>query len=1088
MREYSEDALIEQPAIALFRQLGWEHANCFRETFGPNGTLGRETAGEVVLVRRLRAAMAKLNPRLPAAALDQAVEQLTRDRSAMSPAAANREVYLLLKDGIKVAVRDARGEEATATVRVIDWNTPANNDFFLATQLWVAGEMHRRRADLVGFINGIPLVFVELKATHRRLEAAYQDNLRDYKDTIPQLFAYNALIILSNGSQTRLGTITAGWEHFFEWKKIDREEERGSISLETVIRGVCERTRLLDLVENFTLFRDTGGALIKIVAKNHQYLGVTNAIEALRAIRQNQGRLGVFWHTQGSGKSLSMVFFSQKALRKLPGNWTFLLVTDRQELDDQIYQTFAATGAVTELERDIHAESGAHLQQLLRQNHRYIFTLIQKFHTEPGVPYPAVSDRSDIIVITDEAHRSQYDTFALNMRSALPCAAFIAFTGTPLIVGEEKTREVFGDYVSIYIFRQSVEDGTTVPLYYENRIPELQLTNPNLNADIEGLIEAADLDEDQEQKLEREFAREYHLITRDDRLEKIAEDLVAHFLARGQPGKAMVVCIDKATAVRMYVKVRAHWRLTLDALRAQLDPPPITYPRRSRRVAGPLGERAEADGKRSAPITEEERARLRDTIAEMEQTDMAVVVSQSQNEIADFRTKGLDIAPHRRRMVTEDLETKFKDPSDPLRIVFVCAMWMTGFDVPSLTTIYLDKPMRNHTLMQTIARANRVFADKTNGLIVDYVGVFRNLQKALAIYGTARGGIALDAGEDEEASPVQDKSELLAALRLAIEETTAYCELHGIDVQRIIAAQKFERVSLLDDAVEALVVNDEVRKKYLALVATVAQLYRAILPDVSAGTFTPATTLFVVLANKIRALAPEPDISGVMAAIEKLLDESIASESYVIHEPPGSYSVDRRIDLGQIDFDALRAKFERARKHTMAQELRGVVERKLQELVSRNRTRMNYLEQFLRLIEEYNAGSMNIEVFFDKLVALARELNAEERRAIAEQLSEEELAIFDLLTKPDVQLSEKDKEQVKRAARDLLATLKREKLVLDWKKRQATRAAVLLTIRKVFEATLPPNYTQDLYARKCDQVFQHIYDAYAGAGQSIYAA
>src|SRR6266849_3394069 len=730
MHDYSEDVLVEQPNIALFGNLVYQTANTFYEKLGKNGTLGRETYAEVVLVRRLRAALQRLNPDLPHEAIELAIEELTRDRSALSPANANREIYQLLKQGIPIRISAGEDAELVETVRVIDWNNPTNNDFFLASQFWISGEMYRRRADLVGFVNGLPLIFIELKAAHKRLENAYRDNLRDYKDTIPQILWYNAFIILSNGHESRIGSMTAGWEHFFEWKKISNEEERGVVSLETMIRGTCEKNRLLDIVENFTLFNIAGGASIKLIAKNHQFLGVNNALEAMRSLRENQGRLGVFWHTQGSGKSYSMVFFSQKVLRKIPGNWTFLIVTDRQELDDQIYKTFQDVGAVTE--QQVQAESGEYLKELLQEDHRNIFTLIHKFHTEKGQRYPKLSDRSDIIVITDEAHRTQYDILALNMRNALPNAAFIGFTGTPLMVGEEKTREVFGDYVSTYNFRQSVEDGTTVALYYENRILSLHLTNVDLNADMEQLIEDVEFNEGQQRRLEREFAREYQLITRDERLEKITEDIVTHFMARGQMGKAMVISIDKATAVRMYNKVQKYWQIHLDGLKKQLS--------------------GYAEG-------ESEWQLLQKKIAYMETTDMAVVVSSSQNEIDDFRMKGLDIIPHRRRMVQEDLETKFKDPDDPLRIVFVCAMWITGFDVPSCSTIYLDKPMKNHTLMQTIARANRVWGDKQNGLIVDYVGVFRNLQKALAIYGTALGET------QPEISPVHKKDELVTQLR-----------------------------------------------------------------------------------------------------------------------------------------------------------------------------------------------------------------------------------------------------------------------------------------------------------------------------------
>jgi type I restriction enzyme R subunit len=1046
--DYSEDTLVEQPAIALFSELGYETLNCFHETFGEHGTLGRETSGDVILTARLRIALERLNPGLPPIAINLAIEELTRDRGVMSLANANREIYQLLKNGVKVAFPISEDEESFETVRVIDWNNPSNNDFFLASQFWVSGEMYKRRADLVGFVNGLPLVFIELKAVHRRLETAYSNNLRDYKDTIPQLFWYNAFIILSNGSQSRIGSLTAEWEHFAEWKKINSEGEEGIVSLETIIRGTCTPERFLDLLENFILYQESRGGLVKLVSKNHQYLGVNNAVQALQQIEHNQGRLGVFWHTQGSGKSFSMVFFAQKVLRKIPGNFTFVVVTDRRELDDQIYKNFVNTGVLTENPEAVQAQSGTHLQQLLQEDHRYLFTLIQKFHTERGETYPKLSDRSDIIVMTDEAHRSQYDIFALNMRNALPKAAFIGFTGTPLMAGEEKTREVFGDYVSIYNFKQSVDDGATVPLYYENRVPELQLTNENLNEDMERLLEEAELDEAQERKIEREFSREYHLITRDERLEKVAEDLVSHFMGRGHLGKAMVVSIDKATAVRMYDKVQKYWKDYLDSLEAQLE-----------------------------TSTDEGREELQAKITYMESTDMAVVVSQAQNEIEELKQKGVDILPHRKRIVTEDLDTKFKDPHDPFRLVFVCAMWMTGFDVPSCSTIYLDKPMRNHTLMQTIARANRVFGDKVNGLIVDYVGMFRDLQKALAIYGSASGG-----GIGEGETPVEDKSVLVEQLRLAIEDTTVFCTERGINVPQILTSQGFERVKFLDDAVDAILINDETKFRYLALAGNVTRLYKAILPDVAANAFSPQRALFTTIADKIRSLTPAADISEIMGAVEDLLDESIAAEGYVIHEPGEEY----RVDLSQIDFEALKEHFTQGRKHTEAEKLRGKINSKLQQMVRLNKSRMDYLERFQRMIEEYNAGSANVELFFNNLVQLAQELTEEEQRHIAENLAEEELTMFDLLTKPDLDLSEKEKTQVKQVSRELLETLKREKLVLDWRKRQQTRAQVRVTIKDVLDRGLPERYNPELYEQKCELLYQHVYDSYYGQGRSIY--
>lgn len=891
MNTYTEDALIEQPAIALFSELGWETANLFYEKFGPGdvGTEGRETTNDVVLVPRLRAALRRLNPTLPDEALVIAIQELTRDRSSLSPAYANREVYRLVKDGVKVAYRNEKHEETVETVRVIDWGRPEENSFFLASQFWVSGDMYKRRADLVGFVNGLPLVFIELKAVHKNIKDAYEKNLRDYKDTIPQIFWYNAFIILSNGSRSRIGSMTADWEHFSEWKKLNDEGEEGIVSLDTMIRGTCDKSRLLDVMENFILFSEERGGLAKRVARNHQYLGVNRAIESVQSIGENRGRLGVFWHTQGSGKSYSMVFFSQKVLRKLPGSWTFLVVTDREDLDDQIYKNFADAGVVTEKQSQVQASSGKHLKLLLREDHRYIFTLIQKFHTERGQTYPMLSDRSDIIVITDEAHRSQYDVFALNMRNALPNAAFIGFTGTPLMAGEEKTKEVFGDYVSVYNFKQSIDDGATVPLYYENRIPELQLANEDLNEDMEALGEAAGLDDEQEQVLEREFERQYHLITRDDRLEKIAEDMVSHFMGRGHLGKAMVISIDKMTAVRMYDKVQKHWKGQLHDLRAWL----------------------------AGAETQDEKDELSAKVRYMEETDMAVVVSPAQNEIEDFRRKGLDIATHRKRMLTEDLDTKFKDPANPLRIVFLCAMWMTGFDAPAVSTIYLDKPMRNHTLMQTIARSNRVFGDKHNGLIVDYIGVFRDLQRALAIYGSSSGAMT------EGDMPVKDKSELVAVLRQAITEMDDFLAVLGINPQAITGAEGFKKVKLLGDAVEALLVNDTTRNRYFALVSNISRLFKAILPDRTANEFWATVTLYSVISDAVMSDKDPTDISAIMDGVEGLLDKSIVPTSYVIRDRPEEYGV---VDLNQLDFDRLRTLFEHGRKYTATQRLRDLIE------------------------------------------------------------------------------------------------------------------------------------------------------------------
>jgi type I restriction enzyme, R subunit len=1043
---YTEDQLVEQPAIGLFAELGWETVSALEETLGAYGTLGRETTGEAVLVARLRAALERLNPTLPPEAISAAVDELSRDRSAMLLTAANREIYLMLKDGITVSVPDREhGGQKTERLRVIDWRNAEANDFLLVSQLSVTGPLYTCRPDLVGFVNGLPVVVIELKQPGVPARAAFDENLTHYKEQIPALFSFNAFLIASNGSDSRVGSLTADWERFFEWKRIEREDEPRRVSLDTMIRGTCDKVRLLDLVENFALFSEHKAGLVKIMGQNHQYLGVNNAITSVLAARNlGHGRGGVFWQTQGSGKSFSMVFFGQKILRTVPGNWTFVIVTDRVELDDQIAKTFKATGAVSETEGDqCHAASGAQLRELLRGNHRYVFTLIQKFQT-PEI----LCDRPDVIVITDEAHRSQYDTLALNMRAALPRALFVAFTGTPLIAGEERTRDVFGDYVSIYDFQQSVEDGATVPLFYENRTPELQLINPDLNEGIYGLIEAAELDPEQEAKLERELSRQYHILTRDDRLETVAQDIVRHFLGRGFVGKAMVVSIDKATALKMYDKVRKYWAAETARVHKEL----------SRR-----------------DLIEAERQPLQERLELLQTTDMALVVSPGQNEIAQMQAQGLDIVPHRQRMNDEALDEKFKDPEDPLRLVFLCAMWLTGFDAPSCSTVYLDKPMRNHTLMQTIARANRVFPGKHSGVIVDYANVFASLEKALAIYGAAKGG----------KTPVQDKNKLVEELRKALSDAAVFCAANGVALAAIeqLPAGDIQRLARIDDAVNALISPDSLRRDFLAYDRLVGTLYNAVKPDPAALEFAGRVACLAAIAAAIRAkLNPNPaDISAVMGDIGKLLDDSITGVAMPARPAP-------LLDLSKIDFEGLRKRFKESRhRNTDLEVLKAAVRAQLEKLIRLNRTRTDFQEKFEELIESYNAGSRNIEDLFNELVALSRSLSEEQQRHVREHVTEEELAVFDILTRPGPELSTEERAEVKKVAKQLLERLK-DLLVLDWRKRQAARARVEDTIKDMLDAGLPGAYSPDLYKQKCSAMFEHFYESYPDRDLNAYAA
>ena len=788
----SEDRLVQRTfAEHLEKVLGWENVYAYNtETFGVQGTLGRASERDVVLVRDLRSALERLNRDLPVSAREQAIEKLTRIDFARSLLQHNREFYGFIRGGVPVEWRDDAGETRHGRARVIDSHNgigqdgKANNRFLAVRELKIQGVRvphYNRRGDLICFVNGLPLVFIELKAVYRNIRAGFDNNLTDYlsEHSIAHAFHHNALLVVSNGDQARYGSITSKWEHFVEWKR-NSEKDKGRVNAEALLDGMLAKERLLDFVENFILFDDSrAGGTRKIVARNHQVLGVNNAVASV--LRQEElkgqfppgerlieyvpkpelllaadgperdsvygapvpsdragsyhlplvkrahpdlGRLGVFWHTQGSGKSYSMAFFAEKVRRIVPGNFTFLVMTDRDDLDDQIWRTFIGCGVTDE--KTPRASSGRELQFILRGNHRFVFSLIHKFNQPVKEPY---SERDDIIVISDEAHRTQAGKFARNMRLALPNAAFIGFTGTPLFKHDELTRRIFGDYISRYDFKRSEEDQSTVKLVYENRGEKLGIARLDLNDRIAEAVEKADLNPDQASLLEKLLGKDYEVITADDRLDKLAEDFVEHCSTRWQTGKSMLVCIDKITCGRMFHRIEPRWQSKLAQVKALI-------PVKKVELAGTADpDMRERLGK--------ELEFLRGQEQWMESTIIEIIISEAQNEIRDFQRWGVDIIPHRVVMKTGfqtpdgkrvDVEDAFKDPQHPCRIAIVCAMWLTGFDVECLATLYIDKPMKAHNLMQAIARANRVYPGKDCGVIVDYNGMLKSLREALAQY------------------------------------------------------------------------------------------------------------------------------------------------------------------------------------------------------------------------------------------------------------------------------------------------------------------------------------------------------------------
>lgn len=1027
-------------------QLGFELYDATSEIIGgENSTFGRQTTDEVILSKNLRSALLKLNPNLPQEALDNAYYELTQDLSSKTSVGANQFIYSMLKDGVKVQFKDNNGIDTTDIVKVIDFQEPNNNEYLLIRQFKISGERYNCRADLILFVNGLPLVFIELKASHKHIENAFNDNITHYKKEIPQVFWYNAFIIVSNGTDAKFGTITSKWEHFSDWKKIDNDGTKGIIPADTLMIGMCKPENLLDIIENYTLFQETKGGTIKICSKNHQFLGVNSAIERFKT--NTDGKLGVFWHTQGSGKSFSMIFFVQKILRKIKGNWTFVIVTDRTDLDEQIYKNFVSTGAITE--QNIQANSREHLKQLLKEDHRTIFTMIQKFGTEEkGQSFEKISDRNDIIVITDEAHRTQYGTLAMNMREALPNAKFIAFTGTPLMKNDEKTKRIFGDYVSKYTFKQSIEDAATVPLYYEARIPEMQITNDDLETQLQNIIDSTDFTDEQEEQFEKEYVNMYQVITREDRLDAIAKDVVEHFMNRGFMGKAMYVAIDKATAIKMYDKVKIEWDKYIKILENKL------------KIAN-----------------EDTKEVLQNQINYMKETDMAVVVSSSQNEIEQMKQKGVDITPHRKRMKTEDLATKFKDKDDKLRLVFVCAMWVTGFDCPTISTLYLDKILKEHTLMQTIARANRVSEGKYNGLIVDYIGIFKALQKALAIYGEPTDG------ETSEEDPAETKTELIKLLDSETTKMRNFLNSKKIDVNEIFDTRALECIKRTEYAVNTILETEKDKTKFLKGVQNLKALFKAILPDSEARRFAKLVFVCSILQAKINEVTiksiDNTEIKKLAQQVEELLNESINLKSYKI-------KAGEKLDLSKIDFEELQRRILKEKKRTLLEKLKATISSKLSIMLKFNDMRKHFQEKFEQIIDEYNAGKLTMEQMYIKLVALTNDLTEEEKRHLDENLTEEELAILDILTKPEPKLSKKEFETVKAAAQTLIQVIKKEKLVLNWRKKQSTRAKVKEAIETICDETLPEIYDKDLFQEKCNSLYNHFYDYYNNAQDNIY--
>lgn len=1036
--DYSENILVQESAGNLLHdELGWDVKFAYNtEVLGKNGTFGRESYKDILLTRYFIEALKKFNPWINEKQIIEAKEALEKRLSTSSLLQVNEEKYFLIRDGIPVTVKKPNGQTETKKAKVIDFKNPDNNYFLAIKELKIHGDLYRRRTDIVGFVNGIPLLFVELKKNTVDVQNAYDDNYTDYLDTIPHLFYYNAFIMLSNGIEAKVGTLGSKFEFFNEWKRL-AEEDQGSVALEKMLRGICKKENFLDLFENFILYDHSGGHTVKILARNHQYLGVNEAMKAYAARKLNNGKLGVFWHTQGSGKSYSMVFFAKKVRRKMEGTPTFVILTDRDELNTQISDTFENCGL---LGKDIKASqfiatSGDDLVKKLQGNPSFIFTLIQKFNKPNEKPiYPD----HDIIIMSDEAHRSQYGIFADNMMKLLPTAARIGFTGTPLLSSDNITARTFGGYVSIYDFKRAVEDGATVPLYYENRGDKIvDLHNPEITNQILDAIENADLDVDQQDKLETEFAKEIHLLTAEPRLKSIAQDFVNHYSDLWTSGKAMFVCLNKVTCVRMYNYVQEYWKAEIQKLKASLK-----------------------------DISQQESLELERKIKWMEETEMAVVISQEQNEIQTFKKWGLDIKTHRTKMEKRELDKEFKDSKNPLRVVFVCAMWLTGFDVKCLSCLYLDKPLKAHTLMQTIARANRVSEGKSNGLIIDYIGIVKALRKALADYTANACG---NGGAD----PTVDKDELITRIIETINKAVAFLRAKNFDLETLINACDFTKLSYLQEAANAVCGSIEDKKTYTTYAYELNRLIKYTdRDDISGHTRKQYEAIYAIYAE-LQKKRKHANTTDLMVEINGI----ISSYVEIQHTPTMVCEEPCRFDISAINFDSLSKEFAKVKKKNLfLKDLEEVIQQKLDSMLLTNPDRINYYERYQQIINDYNSEKdrATIEKTFMELMNLANTMSLEEQRYAREGFqSDEELALYDMLFREN--LSSTDIKKLKEVAASLLQKIKNKIDTCDhWTDKQETKADIDNLIRDTLWEELPECYDDDSISKYRDKIYEYV--------------
>jgi type I restriction enzyme R subunit len=986
------ESIIEQAALDWLRELGYSILN------GPDIAHGellseRTGYGDVVLEKRLKSAIERTNPNIPSEATEDALRKLLRTVHE-SPLLSinNHRFHTMLTDGIDVEYKNSEGRIVGDKVWLVDLNTPDKNDWVAVNQFTVVENKNNRRPDVVIFINGLPLGVIELKNPtdeNATIKNAF-NQLQTYKNEIPSLFSYNGILIASDGIEARAGTLTADWEWFLPWRTITGDDlaPKGLPELEVLIKGIFEKQRFLDILRYFIVFEFDGASIVKKMAAYHQFHAVNKAVECTVQAASPKGdkRVGVVWHTQGSGKSLTMAFYSGKIIRhpKMQ-NPTLVIITDRNDLDDQLFGTFSRCRDLLR-QTPVQAESREHLQELLKTaSGGVVFTTIQKFFPEKGTDYPRLSDRRNIIVIADEAHRSQYDFidgFARHMRDALPNASFIGFTGTPLELADKSTPAVFGNYISVYDIQRAVEDGATVRIYYEARLAKLELKEeekPKIDPEFEEVTEGEEITV--KEKLKRKWAQLEAMVGTEKRIGLVAKDIVDHFEKRldVMDGKGMIVCMSRRICVELYnalIKLRPEWQ-------------------------------SEDDDKGF----------------------LKVVMTGAASDPLDWQRHV------RNKARREALANSFKKAGTPFKLAIVRDMWLTGFDVPSLHTMYIDKPMRGHGLMQAIARVNRVFKDKPGGLVVDYLGIADELKKALSNY-TERDRDITGIPQDEAVSVMLEKFEIVSTM------------FHGLNYSRFMKGAPSERLTVIKESMEHILVLEDGKNRFMQAVSELSKAFALSVPHEKAMGIRDDVGFF----QAVRAAFAKNTDTGVKSpdmldsAIRQIISGAIASDEVIdIFSSAGLKKPDISILSDEFLEEVRRMPQKNLALETLRKLLNDEIKTKSKKNLALARSFAEMLEQTIR---KYQNRTIDAAKVIMELIELAKEMREAHNRGEKLNLTEEELAFYDALETNDSAVKILGDETLRTIAQELVQTV-RKNVTIDWTVKQSVKVKLRSMVKRI---------------------------------------